>query len=85
MDKDMAKFKWKDIWYDGREFDTDREEEHALKMSYLDRLVSLECAVMGIEPTLNGNGIFFVNEDDVRWDFEDVLRKAMEFNNTEPK
>jgi hypothetical protein len=54
-------------------------------MSYLDRLLSLECAVMGIEPTLNSNGIIFMNEDDVQWDFEDVLRKAMEFNNTEPK
>ena len=82
---DMVKWEWKDFWYDGREFDTDKKEQHALKMSYLDRLLSLECAVMGIEPTLNSNGIYFVNEDDVRWDFEDVLRKAMEFNNTEPK
>ncbi len=81
----MDKWKWKDIWYDDRKFDTDREEQHALKMSYLDRLLSLECAVMGIEPTLNSNGIFFINEDDVQWDFEDVLKKAMEFNNTEPK
>ena len=78
-------FRYQDIWYDGREFDTAQEEQHALKMSYLDRLLSLECAVMGIEPTLNGNEIYFINEDDVRWDFEDVLKKAMEFNNTEPK
>ena len=82
---DMVKWEWKDFWYDGREFDTDKKEQHALKMSYLDRLLSLECAVMGIEPTLNSNGIIFMNEDDVQWDFEDVLRRAMEFNNTEPK
>jgi hypothetical protein len=82
---DMVKWEWKDFWYDGREFDTDKKEQHALKMSYLDMLVSLECAVMGIEPTLNSNGIIFMNEDDVQWDFEDVLRRAMEFNNTEPK
>ena len=81
----MVKWEWKDFWYDGREFDTDKKEQHALKMSYLDRLLSLECAVMGIEPTLNSNGIIFMNEDDVQWDFEDVLRRAMEFNNTEPK
>ena len=81
----MVKWEWKDFWYDGREFDTDKKEQHALKMSYLDRLLSLECAVMGIEPTLNSNGIVFMNEDDVQWNFEDVLRRAMEFNNTEPK
>ena len=87
----MAKWKWHNI---GTFY---KDEEQGNRMEYLDKLLSLECAIMGVEPEINHEGYIYFDEDkmytefewdkprETLWDFEDVLERAMKFNNTEPK
>ena len=87
--------KWK--WFNSSQVFFKDDEDRANRMEYLDKLLSLECAIMGVEPEINHSGHIYFDSDKMYkeigwdkpreplWDFEDVLRKAMEFNNTEPK
>ena len=87
----MAKWKWHNI---GTFY---KDEEQGNRMEYLDKLLSLECAIMGVEPEINHEGYIYFDDDkmytefeldkprETLCDFEDVLERAMKFNNTEPK
>ena len=87
--------KWK--WFNSSQVFFKDDEDRANRMEYLDKLLSLECAIMGVEPEINHSGHIYFDSDKMYkeigwdkpreplWDFEDVLEKAMKFNNTEPK
>ena len=86
------KWKYVDTWNYGIDVDRDTAYEQ-LRMSYLERLNYLQCAIVGIEPEIRSDGSIHFDSDslytelssdkprELLWDFEDVLEMAMELSN----
>jgi|13_taG_2_1085334.scaffolds.fasta_scaffold129151_3 hypothetical protein len=87
----MPSKKWKyDSLYDRRIIYGDKLDN--LRLSYLEKLTYLECAIMGVEPEIIHDGSITFDSDKMYtplgsenpreplWDFEDVLERAIELS-----